>query len=62
MSDERLLEEVLAVLAEIKTLHRAKTRDGVTFCTSCVEPLGVDYQQWPCMTIMTIEDKWASRG
>jgi hypothetical protein len=38
-------------------VHVQKTKDGVTFCTACVDhfSMGGDWQDWPCETMAALE-------
>jgi len=47
------LEETLN---RVRMVHIQQTRDGVTFCTACVdlESNGDNWQDWPCATMRAL--------
>lgn len=49
------LEETLN---RVRMVHVQQTRDGVTFCTGCVdqESYGGDWQLWPCETMRALQN------
>jgi hypothetical protein len=48
------LEETLN---RVRMVHIQQTRDGVTFCTACVDldTNGDDWAAWPCPTMKAME-------
>jgi hypothetical protein len=45
-------------LNRVRMVHIQQTRDGVTFCTACVDhdSNGGDWQDWPCDTMRALQD------
>ena len=43
-------------LNRVRMVHVQQTRDGVTFCTACVdlESNGDDWANWPCATMRAL--------
>jgi hypothetical protein len=42
-------------IQEVRKYHNSKTKDGVTFCTTCLdEEQPNDYALWPCQTIQAL--------
>jgi hypothetical protein len=49
-------EKLERTLNRVRMVHIKQTRDGVTFCTHCLDPNVFDeFAVWPCDTIAALE-------
>jgi len=39
----------------LRSLHTDKTRDGITFCTNCLDPDDGEYALYPCPSVIYLE-------